>query len=255
MHLEGTGNVGPWRGATDPRLNELSRMRGWALALLLGAVSAFLIANHMGRHGAWGLVVALTGSAAVGGLADWFAVVALFRRPFGLAIPHTAIIPRKKDRIADNLAHFVRDHFLEPSVLLAKIAAFDPADRLAQWLTDPARMASFLLTVRQIGLEALDWLDDKNLEAALKTFVLDAVTQWDAAQSAGQVLAVLTHDGRHQELFDQTLQNIGDFLARKDMKKTISDLLVKHVRQGYPMMVGILDTFASLESLGDSVAD
>ncbi len=99
-------------------------------------------------------------AAAVGALADWFAVVALFRRPMGLPIPHTAIIPRSKERIGDSLALFVRDQFLEPGVLLAKLQVFDPASRLGSWLADPARSRMLADMARGWALQALDFFDE-----------------------------------------------------------------------------------------------
>ncbi|WP_261171027.1 DUF445 family protein, partial [Bordetella pertussis] len=114
----------------DPRLAQLRRMQRWALALLAAMIAGFVTSHLMGGQGAWAWVRAFCEAATVGALADWFAVVALFRRPLGLPIPHTAIIPANKARIGDNLALFVRDHFLDPATLLEKLRVFDPAARL-----------------------------------------------------------------------------------------------------------------------------
>lgn len=102
--------------------------------MLLAMLAGFVISHLQGERGIWAWVSAFCEAAAVGALADWFAVVALFRRPLGLPIPHTAIIPHSKDRIADSLAVFVRDQFLEPQALLARLQVFDPASRLGSWL-------------------------------------------------------------------------------------------------------------------------
>ena len=96
----------------DPRRAQLRRMKAIALAMLLAMLAGFVLSHAMGNQGAWVWVSAFCEAATVGALADWFAVVALFRHPLGLPIPHTAIIPRSKARIADSLAAFVRDHFL-----------------------------------------------------------------------------------------------------------------------------------------------
>ncbi|WP_312542999.1 DUF445 family protein, partial [Achromobacter mucicolens] len=101
----------------DARRTQLRRMKIAALALLAAMVSGFITSHVMGGQGAWAWVRAFCEAATVGALADWFAVVALFRRPMGLPIPHTAIIPSNKDRIGDSLAVFVRDHFLDPDTL------------------------------------------------------------------------------------------------------------------------------------------
>ncbi len=101
--------------ASEARRAQLRRMKIGALALLAAMMGGFVLSHAMGGQGIWAWVRAFCEAATVGALADWFAVVALFRRPLGLPIPHTAIIPSNKDRIGDNLAVFVRDHFLDPT--------------------------------------------------------------------------------------------------------------------------------------------
>ncbi|WP_032966812.1 DUF445 family protein, partial [Bordetella holmesii] len=112
------------------RRSQLARMKRWALVLLLMMVAGFVTSHLMGGQGVWAWVRAFCEAATVGALADWFAVVALFRRPLGLPIPHTAIIPNSKDRIGENLAVFVRDHFLDPDSLLERLRVFDPTARI-----------------------------------------------------------------------------------------------------------------------------
>ncbi len=147
---------------TDPRATALRNNRRLALALLLAAGVVFIagaVVEAAGRQwGGW--LRAFGEAAAVGGLADWFAVVALFRHPLGMRwIPHTAIIPSNKERIAVSLGEFVRDKFLEPKALLHKLQVFDPAARLAEWLKDPARVEALARHAQRFGLEALQWLD------------------------------------------------------------------------------------------------
>lgn len=240
---------------TDVRLQSLRRMQRVALGLLGLAIVGLITATAFGGAGAWGWVKAFCEAAAIGALADWFAVVALFRRPLGLPIPHTAIIPANKVRIADNLAVFVRDHFLDPKTLLEKIAVFDPAARLSQWLADPLRVQAWVHAARQWGLQALDWLDDRRLQQGLKDIALDALQRWDAAQTAGQVLTVLTRDGRHQDLLDGALDKIGEFLNQDDVKQRVSALLVKHARKEWPTIVGLVNAVKSVDSLADALAD
>src|SRR5260221_9192871 len=116
----------------------LRRNRGLATALLLCAAVTFLATTLVHETGFWVLLVRATAEAAVvGGLADWFAVTAVFRRPLGLPIPHTAIVPRNKDRIGEGLGAFVAGNFLTPALLAAKLRAIEPARRLAEWLAGP----------------------------------------------------------------------------------------------------------------------
>ena len=110
-----------------------------ATLLLVATAALFVVARHYEPlHWAWGYVAAFAGAATVGGLADWYAVVALFRRPLGLPIPHTAIIPSNKDRIGAKLAGFICNNFLSTAQVLAKLREFDPAGRMAEWLARPA---------------------------------------------------------------------------------------------------------------------
>ncbi|MDE2188081.1 MAG: DUF445 domain-containing protein, partial [Betaproteobacteria bacterium] len=222
------------------------------------AIAGLITATAFGGQGLWGWGRAFCEAAAVGALADWFAVVALFRRPLGLPIPHTAIIPANKERIADNLAVFVRDHFLDPKTLLEKLAVLDPAARLSQWLSDPLRVQGWVNAARQWGLQALDWLDDRRLQQGLKDIALNALQRWDAAQTAGQVLTVLTRDGRHQELLDGTLAEIGGFLGQEDVKKRVSDLMVKYAKQEWPKIiwaVNLGNNVGTIDAIAKSLAD
>ena len=242
----------------DPRATALRNNRRLALGLLLAAGLVFIAGAAVESTGRpWGGWLRAFGeAAAVGGLADWFAVVALFRHPLGMRwIPHTAIIPRNKDRIATSLAEFVRDNFLEPEALLRKLQVFDPAARLAQWLTDPARVDALARHAQRLGLEALQWLDDDALRLALKNLVLDALRGWDAAQSAGQILSLLTRDGRHQQLLDEALGKLGEFLGQPEVKKRVSDLMVKYARQEWPTVISLVDKLKPVDSMGDYLAD
>ena len=109
--------------ATDEKTRALRRMKGVALAALLLALTLLACSIYKGRQGWWGWVGAFAEAATVGALADWFAVTALFRHPLGVPIPHTAIIPRNRQRLANALAQFVHDKFLDKEVLLQRMAA------------------------------------------------------------------------------------------------------------------------------------
>ena len=115
-------------------------MKAIALGLLLGAIALLALAHWHGRTGAWAWVGAFAEAATIGALADWFAVVALFRHPLGIPIPHTAIIPRNKARIADALATFVADNFLAREQILRKLQDWNPALRLGEFLSTPTRL-------------------------------------------------------------------------------------------------------------------
>ena len=120
--------------ADQTRRRGLRRMRALALSLLLLAAVVFLLTVH--RDGAWGFVNAAAEAAMVVALADWFAVTALFRHPMGLPVPHTAIIPTRKDALGQSLQEFVTDHFLTADVARDRVASADVARRLGRWLED-----------------------------------------------------------------------------------------------------------------------
>src|SRR6188508_1956767 len=120
------------------RRAELASMRRVATGLLVVAGVIFLIARLLEATYPWmGYVRATAEASLVGGIADWFAVTALFRRPMGLPIPHTAIIPTQKDRIGRILGGFVQNHFLARDVLSAKLRSMRLAERIARWMSDP----------------------------------------------------------------------------------------------------------------------
>lgn len=241
--------------ASQARRAQLRRMKIAALALLVAMISGFITSHVMGGQGAWAWVRAFCEAATVGALADWFAVVALFRRPMGLPIPHTAIIPSNKDRIGDNLAVFVRDHFLDPDTLMEKLRGFDPAARLSRWLARPKQAHALSDGARRVALQTLDLLDDSAVRGVIQEFVVKTLRRWDAAGTAGEVLGLLTRDGRHQELLDAAMERLGGYLGDEDVKERASALLVKFARKEWPRIIKAVDVIASVDGIADNLAD
>ncbi|MEO6321560.1 MAG: DUF445 domain-containing protein, partial [Polaromonas sp.] len=194
-------------------------------------------------------------ASAVGAIADWFAVVALFRYPLGLKIPHTAIIPKAKDRIADGLAEFVRDHFLDPATILAKIAALDPARRLGQWLSDPERLQFWVRQAQGWARGLFETFDDQRLQKATLELVMAQLQRWNAAPTAGDVLGLLTQNGRHHELLDAGLHKLSGFLLQDEVKAKVSQLMLKHARKEWPKIIATLEVVANVPELADNLAD
>src|SRR6185437_12206865 len=119
---------------------ELGRVKLRATLVLAGTLALFVVAKLLLHiHPAFGFIAAFAEAATIGGLADWYAVVALFKRPLGLPIPHTAIIPSNKDRIADKLGEFIEGHFLEANPVNAKLRQIDFGSFIADWLRDRKR--------------------------------------------------------------------------------------------------------------------
>ncbi len=237
------------------RERELRRLQAIALALLLAALAGLVLSAVMGGQGFFAWTQAFCEAAVVGALADWFAVVALFRHPLGLPFPHTAIIPSNKARIGDQLALFVREHFFEPKSLLEKLAVFDPAARLAQWLAEPVQVQTWTSAVRGWSLQALDWLDDTRLQLALRDLLHDALVRWNTAETTAQVLHALTRDGRHHAVLDAGLLKMAQCLDQDEVKAQVSAKLAEYARAEWPKMLGVISVFKSVDALSDELAN
>ena len=186
-------------------------MRRSATALLLAMAALFLLARHfMAQHPAWAWVLAFSEAAMVGGLADWFAVTALFRHPLGLPIPHTAIIPENKDRIADTMADFLRANFLTPQVVARRLRAMNLAAAAGDFLANPGIGQS---RVREGAGEmlgnVLEALDPDKLGAMLKGGLRNQLARLDLAPLLGQMLAAAIADRRHLPVLESLLRWAG----------------------------------------------
>ena len=202
---------------TSPRALALARRKRIAVAMLVLAALVFIAGTWLELHSPhWGfsLVVAMAEAAMIGGLADWFAVVALFRHPLGQRwIPHTAIIPRRKAQLGAALADFICEHFLERREVMRKLEEFDPAWRMANALASPAQAAKAGTMVVQLSPHVLALLDSERLHGFLERLTRDQLRRMDLAGLSAQVLQLMTHERRHQALLDNVLRDLGGFLA------------------------------------------
>ncbi|KVQ89598.1 DUF445 domain-containing protein [Burkholderia ubonensis] len=228
---------------TPDKALELNRSKRRALSLLLVAVAVFVTTIFLPR-GIWiDGIKAVAEAAMVGALADWFAVVALFRRvPIPFVSRHTEIIPQNKDKIADNLAVFVREKFLGPDALAAQIRQHDPAQKLGAWLGEPANTDALGGYATKLMSFALDMTDD----ARIQSFVHDAfralVDKVDLSQSAGAILDTLTKDGRHQALLDDAIGQVTNLLDQPENRAVIAAYIVDWLKSQYPTVEKILPT-------------
>jgi len=184
-------------------------MRVVATVLLVAMAGLFLLSRALvPLHSGWGYVRAFAEAAMVGGLADWFAVTALFRHPLGLPIPHTAIVPRNKDRIGDELARFLRTNFLIPRVVSRRMKRLDIAGAIARWLTDPPEGAGgrFRQGASKLVAQVLEGLDPQRMGGTVKAAVGARLREADAAPVLGQLLAATMREGRHQPLLDKAIR-------------------------------------------------
>jgi len=185
----------------------LAHMRWFATGLLFGMAGLFVATSLLISTHPWlGVVAAFAEAGMIGALADWFAVTALFRRPLGLPIPHTAIVPSRKNDIGQALAHFIRDHFLIKDAVLPRLSRADLAGRLGAWLTqgDNSRLVSRDLSI------ALEWLigavDSAELRQSLRDGLRGALQQASVSAGLGVILDVLTSGNHAESLVDQLVQ-------------------------------------------------
>ncbi|HET9258425.1 MAG TPA: DUF445 domain-containing protein [Pseudonocardiaceae bacterium] len=185
----------------------LRRMKAVALAFLLGAAVIYLVtllsANPDGTTAVWvGYVQAMAEASMVGALADWFAVTALFRRPLGLPIPHTAIIQRKKDALGESLRDFVGAHFLAEEVVIDKLRRVGVSVRLGHWLAQPANAERVTAEAATVMRGVVAVLRDEDIQAVLENALVKRLLEQPWGPPLGRLLGQLLTDGAHHKLVD-----------------------------------------------------
>jgi len=204
----------PGREPTALRARELAAARRRATALLAGVTVLFAVVTAVGVHGALlGYVQAGAEASMVGGVADWFAVTALFRRPLGLPIPHTALIVERKDQFAATLGRFVQENFLTADVLAERIHSAYLVPRLAAWLADEANAARFADRAADLAVTVAEALRDEDVQRVLTAELTRAVDAIEVAPLAGRALRVIVAGGHHAELFNAILSGADHYLA------------------------------------------
>jgi uncharacterized membrane-anchored protein YjiN (DUF445 family) len=197
--------------ADETRRRGLRRMRTLALSLLLLAAVVFLLTLH--RDGGWGFVNAAAEAAMVGALADWFAVTALFRHPMGLPVPHTAIIPTRKDALGQSLQEFVTDHFLTADVARDRVASADVARRLGRWLEDEGHSTRVVAEVATATGRALRVLHPDEVRSLVLGSMLPRLVEEPLSPVAGRLLEEIVRDGAHHSLVDIALVEAHSWLS------------------------------------------
>ncbi|OFX04422.1 MAG: hypothetical protein A3D94_09330 [Alphaproteobacteria bacterium RIFCSPHIGHO2_12_FULL_66_14] len=218
------------------RARQLRRIKIAATLLLVCTSALFGVARHYEpMHWAWGYVAAFAAAATVGGLADWYAVVALFRRPLGLPIPHTAIIPRNHQRIADTLGEFIETNFLAPAPVEARLREVDFAALVAEWLSDRERSAALSRFVLQLLPQTLAAIDQSGLRGFLGKRIMTELERVELAPLAAGLLSAVTEKGRHQRLLDELLGALEKVLANEE---TLAALREK-IREELPALFNL----------------
>ncbi|GHC84788.1 DUF445 domain-containing protein [Novosphingobium pokkalii] len=224
-----------------------------ATGLLVAMAGLFILARTMlaapGAAAGWGYLRAFAEAAMVGGLADWFAVTALFRHPLGLPIPHTAIIPENKDRIADSLAGFLQANFLTPQVVARRLAGLDVAAAAGSFLAAPRQggeQGRLAAGAASLAADILESLDREKLGGMAKQALRQQIARIDLAPLLGQMLHAMIADGRHLPLIEALLAKTAQTLeANEALLRTLihdrANALVRLVKLDERLANTILD--------------
>jgi uncharacterized membrane-anchored protein YjiN (DUF445 family) len=193
----------------ERRIRELRRWKRRANGFLLGALVVFLVSHFLGpEDGINGWIRAASEAALIGGIADWFAVTALFRHPLGIPIPHTALIPRSKDEIGRGLAEFVQQNFLDPTNLREWLTNADIAGRVATWLDSTEHSALAARRSIETASTIAESLDDDAVASVVTQTSLDWMRQTSVTPLISLVVDAWLKGGRTQESIEATLRGI-----------------------------------------------
>jgi uncharacterized membrane-anchored protein YjiN (DUF445 family) len=212
------------------RARDLRRIKLAATALLVFTAALFIVARHFEpTHWAWGYVASFAAAATVGGIADWYAVVALFRRPLGLPIPHTAIIPRNHLRIADTLGEFIETNFLAPAPVEKRLGEVDFAALVADWLVEPERAAALADFVLRLLPQTLGAIEQSGLKGFLGKRIMTELERIELAPLAAGLLSAVTEKGRHQRLLDELLGALEKVLTNEETLAALRERIRKEL--------------------------
>jgi len=213
------------------RQAQLDTMKRRATLLLLGATVLFVITRTFESRYPWlGFIRATMEAAMVGGLADWFAVTALFRHPLGIPIPHTAIVPSRKDRVGRTLGAFVQRNFLTREVIEFRLRSLQVGRRLAEWLADPANARTISRNVAVALSSAAEMLRDEDVQEMLDRSLAKRVRTMHLAPLIGKVLNVMTEDDElSADLSEPVRAGVGE--AVRMVESLVEELKAEEARK------------------------
>ena len=222
--------------AERQQLRRLRQSRAVATGMLAVAAAIFVASLAVPAPNAWVLLVRSVAEAAlVGGLADWFAVTALFRRPLRLPIPHTAIVPANKNRIGEGLARFLDQHFLTRDLLVAELRGLRVSERLAAWMADRRNAAALAGEIAKALPFVLHAVDDRQIKAFLGRALGAQLRSAPLTALAGHFVRLVTAAGYHEAVLDRALNYARDFLARNEER--LLDTVAERRRSWIPRAI------------------
>ena len=201
----------PDPGADEARRRGLRQMRTVAVSLL--GLAAIVYAATLGREGAWGFVNAGAEASMVGAIADWFAVTALFKHPLGIPIPHTALIPKRKDELGKGLEEFVGENFLQEDIIRDRTAAAAISARVGDWLSDPANARRVVDEVSDVAAIALGKVRDEHIADLVHDAFVPRFREEPIAPILGTLLTEMVRDDLHHGVVDMALDELHRWLV------------------------------------------
>ena len=203
--------ITPDPGADEARRRGLRQMRTVAVSLLV--LAAIVYAATLGRDGAWGFVNAGAEASMVGAIADWFAVTALFKHPLGIPIPHTALIPKRKDELGKGLEEFVGENFLQEDIIRDRTAAAAISARVGDWLSDPANARRVVDEVSDVAAIALGKVRDEHIADLVDEAFVPRFREEPIAPILGTLLTEMVRDDLHHGVVDLALEELHRWLV------------------------------------------
>jgi uncharacterized membrane-anchored protein YjiN (DUF445 family) len=202
--------ITPSPAADEARRRALRRMRTLAVSLLVLAAAVYVAT--LDRHGFLGFVNAGAEASMVGAIADWFAVTALFKHPLGLPIPHTALIPKRKDELGRGLEEFVGDNFLQEDIIRERVAAATISLRVGRWLAVPENARKAVDEVADVAVIALDRVRDEHVEGLIRDALVPRFHEEPISPLLGSLLEEAVRDDLHHGLVDLALEELHRWL-------------------------------------------
>ena len=204
------------------KLDQLRRIKFLATAVLVLCLGVMVVAKLLEAGYPWlAAVAAFAEAAAIGGLADWYAVVALFKRPMGLPIPHTAIIPRNQDRIAENLGVFIEENFLNQTEVRRALGRVDFAEQMIRWMSARDRAEGLARFMARLMPRLFNAVEGTDLREFLSERALKQLREADLSPLVVEVLKQLTKEGRHHQLLEELVGALNNFLNNEDAVETL----------------------------------
>jgi uncharacterized membrane-anchored protein YjiN (DUF445 family) len=241
----------------DAKRQRFKHMHRLATLLLIAMTGIYIASSIEAKTYPWLVYIkAFAEAAMIGACADWFAVVALFRQPFGLPIPHTGIVPRNKERIGEALGQFIAGNFLSAPVLTKRLEQFDPVGRGLRWVSNQSNKRTIARYIRRMVPLAVASVPHEKLDSLLPQMARSGIQALPAAPLASKILSVLWAQGQTQTLIDRAIDFAETTLIRN--KAVISEKVSQNSSRLVPrwvdakladrVMEGLLSTFTDMRA-------